>query len=121
MSKLVIENGVLVECLDKKVKEVVVPDGVTAIGGSVFKECRVLQSVTIPKDVTSIGENAFRSCKSLESIDLPDKIAFIGTWAFAHCSSLTLYLEAKSKPKRWSESWNPNNRPVVRKGWPENE
>ena len=61
---LIIKDNVLVECLNKDIKKVVIPSGVTSIGEEVFAECIDLTEVTIPDSVTSIGEEAFdKSCK----------------------------------------------------------
>ena len=84
----VIENGVL-----KKYRgsggDVVVPEGVTSIGYSAFKDCRSLKSITLPKSMTSIGKEAFYGCKKLTSVTLPKGVTSIGDTAFWGCSSLT--------------------------------
>ena len=46
----------------KKLTQVVISDGVTSIGRSVFFGCSSLKSITIPDGVTSIGEDAFYGC-----------------------------------------------------------
>ena len=46
-------------------------------------------SFTIPNSVTSIGESAFRDCESITSITIPDGVTSIGKSAFWGCSSLT--------------------------------
>ena len=46
----------------------VIPNGVTSIGNSAFKDCSRLTSVVIPDSVTSIGNWAFEDCSSLTSI-----------------------------------------------------
>ncbi len=46
----------------EEVKDLVIPDGVTSIGGYVFYGCSGLTSITIPNSVTSIGECAFYDC-----------------------------------------------------------
>ena len=56
--------------------DVVIPDGVTAIGNEKFMECVELNGVTIPDSVTSIGN--FEFCgESLTSISIPDGITNI--------------------------------------------
>ena len=52
-----------------------IPDSVTSIGSSAFKNCNSLTSIEIPDSVTSIGDGAFYWCTSLTSI------TFVGTVA----------------------------------------
>ena len=44
------------------VKQVIIGDGVTTIGGSAFSGCSSLTSLTIPNSVTDIGSSAFYHC-----------------------------------------------------------
>ena len=59
---LVIKDNVLVECLNKDIKEVVIPSGVTSIGDYAFSECIRLTDITIPDSITCIGHGAFDGC-----------------------------------------------------------
>ena len=68
---------------------ITIPDSVTTIGDSAFKNCSSLTSITIPDSVTSIGDYAFYGCSSLTSITIPDSVTTIGDSAFSSCSSLT--------------------------------
>ena len=61
---------------------VIIPEGVTAIGEEAFFECRSLTSVTISEGVTAIGKFAFDWCLSLTSITIPESVTFIGDSAF---------------------------------------
>ena len=45
-----------------------IPNTVTSIGGSAFRDCSGLTSITIPNSVTSIGWDAFCNCSGLTSI-----------------------------------------------------
>ena len=87
-SSLKIENGVL-RGYTGAGRKVVIPDGVTSIKGSVFRDCTSLTSITIPDSVTSIGYTAFHGCKSLTSITIPDSVNWIRCRAFSDCTSLT--------------------------------
>jgi len=69
--------------------EYVIPNSVTSIGYSAFKNCTSLTSVTIPDSVTSIGDYAFCNCTSLTSVTIPDSVTSIGYSAFRGCTSLT--------------------------------
>ena len=66
----------------------IIPDSVTSIGNSAFKDCSSLHSVTIPDSVTSIGDGAFWDCSSLQSVTIPDSVTSIGDSAFFGCESL---------------------------------
>ncbi len=44
---------------NKKIKSVVIPEGITTIGDYTFDRCTNLKSISIPKSVTEIGERAF--------------------------------------------------------------
>lgn len=83
----VIENGVLVRYKGPG-GNVVIPDGVTAIGESVFT-LKGLTGVTIPRGVTAIGRHAFNQCDELTEVSLPDGLTVIGRGAFMHCDALT--------------------------------
>ena len=69
--------------------EVIIGDGVTAIGDYAFHDCGSLTSVTIGNSVTTIGDSAFYNCDSLTSVTIPDSVTTIGNSAFYYCSSLT--------------------------------
>ena len=73
----------------KKDKNFRIIDGVTNIGGGVFRDCINLTNVTIPDSVTSIGNCAFEDCVNLTNIVIPDSVTEIGYWAFSGCKSLT--------------------------------
>ena len=73
----------------KKIKKVVIKDGVTSIGDYAFEYCSSLTSITIPNSVMSIGEYAFRGCSGLTSVTIPNSVTSIGNKAFLNCSGLT--------------------------------
>lgn len=68
---------------------ITIPNSVTYIGGSAFDDCTGLTSITIPDSVTSIGNYAFSDCTGLTSITIPDGVISIGEYAFRGCSKLT--------------------------------
>lgn len=68
---------------------ITIPSSVTSIGLRAFYGCNNLSEVTIQNGVTSIGNEAFLDCSSLSSIEIPNSVTSIGGSAFAGCSSLT--------------------------------
>jgi len=90
---------------------VTIPNSVTTIGDSAFRNSTSLTSVTIgnsvatigdsafmstgltsvaiPNSVTSLGESAFRLCASLTSATIGNGVTAIGRWTFNECTSLT--------------------------------
>lgn len=75
--------------MDKKLKHIEIPSGVTNIGDYAFADCRNLASIVIPNSVTSIGEEAFVGCWKLSNLVLPNSVTSIGYYAFGHCNGLT--------------------------------
>lgn len=67
---------------------IAIPDGVTRISHSVFKDCS-LTSITIPDGATIIDHKAFESCTGLKSIVIPNSVTSIGSSTFEMCTHLT--------------------------------
>ncbi len=66
-----------------------IPNSVTSIGESAFRDCTGLTSVDIPNSVNSIDNNTFRNCTNLTSLDIPNSVTSIGEYAFYNSSGLT--------------------------------
>ena len=79
-SDFIIENGVLKKYVGPG-GDVVIPEGVTEIGGYAFFACKDVVSVTIPDSVVQIGPHAFDAC-SLKRIRLTDNLQEVGPAAF---------------------------------------
>jgi hypothetical protein len=74
----------------RKLREVVVPAGVTRIPESCFFGCERLARVVLPKTIEQIGDFAFFGCTALEQINPEEcpKLDRIGRSAFERCASL---------------------------------
>ena len=66
-------------------KNVVIAEGITAIGHLVFWQHYNLHTIQIPDTVTKINGSAFSRCYSLKAPSLPDSITELGRGAFAEC------------------------------------
>ncbi len=64
------------------------PNSVTSIGPSAFRDCNNLVSISIPNSVTRIGSQAFRGCGSLTSINIPNGVTRIEGGSFYDCKKL---------------------------------
>lgn len=79
VTSLAFFGGMLLEShLSTCVKSIIIPDTVTRLGNSAFKDCHLLENITIPDSVTQIGSYAFSGCSRLKSITLPEGITEIG-------------------------------------------
>lgn len=81
-NQLVINNGILVWADEEISGRLVVPEGVTCIGGSAFYRNRNLTEVIIPEGVTSVGGLAFYWCNNLKEISIPKSLIHFGDSAF---------------------------------------
>ena len=77
-------NTLIVGC-----KNTIIPNSVTSIGGSAFRDCSCLTSITIPNSVTSIDSYAFYGCSGLTSITIPNSVTSIDFAAFQNCNVLS--------------------------------
>ena len=73
-----------------KIKDLIIPNGVTKIEKSVFYNCKDITSITIPNSVTSIGERAFKGCSDLAFINIGTGLTSIENEAFDNCESLSV-------------------------------
>ena len=81
---------------------------VTKIGYYAFYN-RSITSVTIPDSVTTIGESAFRQCYSLTIVTIGNSVTTIGGSAFRYCESLkTVYCKPTTPPTGGSSMFDDN-------------
>ena len=70
-------------------KTITIPNSVTSIGSSAFRDCTSLTSIIIPDGVEYIEWETFKGCTSLTSIAIPNSVTSIVDYAFSGCTSLT--------------------------------
>ena len=84
-----VRSGVKVVAEDafslSKVRNVVLPEGLTEINNGAFRDVTTLRSVTFPQTLKKIGMSAFEYCERLESIDIPNSVTSIDSGAFRDC------------------------------------
>ena len=86
-SDFIIENGVLKKYVGPG-GDVVIPEGVTEIGGSAFRHCGELYSISFPDSVAKIGNCAFEHCWRLVTVTIPSNVREIGQYTFRGCGNL---------------------------------
>ena len=86
---LLIWEGVLLDCANKTVVELVIPTGVVGIASGVLSKLYKLTSVVLPEGLLEIGEGAFENDTKLKDVSFPDSLLRVGDRAFASCLSLT--------------------------------
>ena len=94
----------------KSILSIIIEDGVTSIGDSVFYNCSSLTSITIPDSVISIGVGAFSECSSLTNITIPDSVTSISYDSFYKCNSLSDINVNRNNPKYSSINGNLYNK-----------
>lgn len=68
---------------DLEVEEVIIPETVTEISGSAFKNCKNLKQIDLPSKLEIIGTMSFES-SGIKSIALPESVKEIGRLAFRY-------------------------------------
>ncbi len=73
--------------IDRSISELVVPDGVTAVGNYSFSYCTKLKKISIPEGVKSIGANALNAT-SLTEVVLPLSCEAVNSYSFYNIATL---------------------------------
>lgn len=82
----------------KKIKEIVLPEGIKEIGYGAFQSCVNLDKINIPNSVQTIGANAFYNCYKLKEIKIPAKVEKINGNIVRGCNSLNnIVVDKKNK------------------------
>ena len=73
----------------RKVKNVIVPEGVTEIVEMAFYYCNTLEKISLPTTLTTIGKSAFYNCDSLTELHIPENVSSLGEeGSFRNCFNL---------------------------------
>ena len=92
---MVIENGIL-KRYEGDAANIVIPEGVTAIGEYAFEYKESVKNITLPDSVTKIDRYAFHGCKNLEKVE-GGKIDTVSNVAFSLCGKLSSIDLSKAK------------------------
>lgn len=90
--------------MDKVIRNVVIEDGVTSIGGDAFVNRDSLINVSIPDSVTNIGDRAFENCDGLTSVKISKNVTSIGEFSFGACTALTYIEVDENNPNYTSDN-----------------
>lgn len=71
-----------------EIREIIIENGVTAVGYEAFAECTELTSVSFPDSVTQIEDRAFFNCTKLDNVSLPKSLRTIEAHVFGRCTGL---------------------------------
>ena len=79
------------------IKEIILPESVTALSSSAMQFCTGVQRVVLSSKITSIPLYAFYSCTNLTSITLSEAITDIGNYAFQKSGIVKINIPSKVK------------------------
>ena len=100
---LIEKNREITGYRDNIPSDIVIPDGVTAIGKEAFRNCKRLESVVIPEGVTRINSRAFENCYNLRSVTIPLSMGDIAWDAFYDCYQSGLVLRYAGTSEQWQK------------------
>lgn len=80
--------NVLSKVNSQSVRKIVIGDGITSVGESVFRSFSNVTEVTLGKDVKTIEYCAFENCSALSKVTLNEGLCEIREYAFAGCQNL---------------------------------
>ena len=69
-------------------KEIIIPEGVTAIGTEAFYRNCYIKELIIPESVAFIGQGAFRGCSAMKKLVIPQSVKCVDNKAFYGCYKL---------------------------------
>ena len=98
--------------IDKsKIKEIIIPEGITNVDSEVFKNCASLEYLELPESLIAIDEimisslntnlNIFGDCKNLEQVKLSEELAKKSQYLFYNCYNLSIIRYFNGKVERF--------------------
>lgn len=91
--ELVVIDGWVIECKNKEIQKIKLPENVYGIADGAFKSCKALMDGTDFKGIKYVGRSAFAYCDAIYDVDFDDALLTIGDYAFNGCKDLKdLYL-----------------------------
>ena len=89
------------------IRELTIPDGITAIGNGAFAEDYGLEEILLPDTLESLGAYAFSYCGSLKEVVIPEGLKALEEGTFLQCGLLEKILLPESideiHPEAFSE------------------
>ena len=61
---------------NQNIEEVIIPDSVTRISNSAFRNCTNLKKLTIPNSITDLDHDPFYGCENLTDVTLPTTLIY---------------------------------------------
>ena len=81
-------GGISPDWAQKKIRKIVLEEGITGIGWHAFSNYADLTEVVFPEGLTEIGTGAFVSCVKLRELRLLESLTKIDDYAFQDCDGL---------------------------------
>ena len=94
--------------------KVVIPEGVTSIYQTTFRNNDRLREVSLPSTLTSIGNYAFDKDTHISEITIPNSVTSVGMYAFrGWTSDQTIHIDNAEGNISWNTNWHKNSNAVV--------
>ena len=84
----------------------IIPEGVTSLGGWAFFNCGNLSAIDLPDKLESIDIRAFWNCFSLTGFKIPPNVSSIGEHVFENCPGLERIYFFGDAPQLGSQAFN---------------
>lgn len=93
IKSVVVHEGVKNICVDMfkdctSLENVVMSEGVTNIATRAFEFCSSLRNIKFPTGLIAMGPEAFFGCAALERVELPDMLLEVPQYAFYECTNI---------------------------------